>query len=420
MITEPAKMNENPTRTSKFKDFLRSLGPGFITASVVLGPGSIAVSSRVGSEYGYSLLWVVVLAAICMGVFVSMGVRYGVMNKLTILENIRKTYGRWFTVAIGVTSFLGASSFQFGNNLGIGIGMEGVTGIDERVWPVVFTFLAFILLYKSKNLYKALEKLMMGLIMLMILAFFANLLFANPDVSGVVKGLVPKPVAWSEMEIMAAMIATTFAINGAVYQSYLVQEKGVKRKDLKSSITDSKMGILFLALISILIIVTSAAALYPLGITVTSAAEMAMQLESLFGPYAKIIFSLGLCAAAFSSLMVNAVIGGGLFSDSLGLGKGMQERYPRIFTSIILLIGMIVSLFYRGDVIYALIIAQAATLVAVPLIASGMFLIANNKKIMGATTNSRLQNFIAIVGFVLILIIMYSLVDKLIIYLQTI
>lgn len=401
----------------KLKQLTKAIGPGFITASVVLGPGSIAVSSRIGSQYGYIFIWVVVLAAICMGVFVSMAVRFGIMNQNSILQSIRQKYGRWFALGIGVSSFLAASSFQFGNNLGIGIGMQGITGIQERVWPFVFTFLAFLLLYRAKNLYKILEKIMVGLVILMVLAFFANLVFANPDLGAAAKGFVPSRSALGELEVIAAMIATTFAINGAIYQAYLVQEKKVKVKNFKSSLTDSYTGIFFLALISILIISTSAAALFPRGISVTSAAEMASQLESLFGSYAKVIFSLGLCAAAFSSLMVNAVIGGGLISDSLGLGKNMQEKYPKIFTSIILLLGMIIAVFYSGDAIYALMIAQAATLVAVPLITIGMFLVANNTDLMKEKVNSKAQNIIAVIGFVLIMIIMYSLFNMLMSYL---
>src|SRR5690606_13884968 len=123
-------------------------------------------------------------------------------------------------------------------------------------------------------------------------------------------------------------------------------------------------------------------ALHPEGITVNSAADMALQLESLFGSFARVVFSIGLFAAAFSSLMVNAVMGGGLLADGLGLGRNMDDNMPKIFTAVALLLGMIIAIFFKGDVIYALIIAQASSIFAVPLIAAGMFLILNNKKVM--------------------------------------
>jgi manganese transport protein len=401
------------------KFYLKSLGPGFIIASVVLGPGSITVSSRMGSEHGYAFLWVIVLAAVSMAIYTSMGSRFGISNNNSILQSIAGNYGRWFSVIIGISAFLAASSFQFGNNLGVGIAMQGITGIDERIWPLIFTPLAIVLLFWAKNLYKLLEKLMMILVMIMILAFFFNLLLAKPDAVEIAAGFVPRSFSFESLDIIAALVGTTFVLHGALYQSYLAQNKGWKVTDIKRGLRDSYTGIFLLALISMLIIITSASALHPVGITVNSAADMAMQLEALFGNYAKIIFSVGLCAAAFSSLMVNAVMGGGLLSDGLGLGRSMNERMPKIFTTIALLLGMFIAVFFRGNIIYTLILAQASSIFAVPLIALGMFLILNNRKVMGKLKNNLWQNFLAVFGFILISLMVYFMYSKVISYLQS-
>ena len=168
--------------------------------------------------------------------------------------------------------------------------------------------------------------------------------------------------------------------------------------------------------ISMLVIMTSAAALHPRGIMISTAADMAIQLEALFGQFAKYVFSAGLLAAAFSSLLVNAVIGGGLIADGLGLGRTMQEKGPKIFAAIVLSIGMIVAVFFRGNVVYALVLAQASSLFAVPAIGIGLFLLINNKKVMGKLTNNRWQNIIAVLGLILILIMVYYMYHRLIIF----
>jgi len=165
-----------------------------------------------------------------------------------------------------------------------------------------------------------------------------------------------------------------------------------------------------------LIIMTSAAALHPRGIQIASAADMAIQLEALFGQFAKYVFSIGLFAAAFSSLLVNAVVGGGLISDGLGMGRTMQEKGPKIFSTIVLLIGMIVAVFFKGNVVYALVLAQASSLFAVPSIGIGLFLLVNNKKVMGDLRNSFWQNVIAVLGLILILIMVYYMYHKLIMF----
>jgi manganese transport protein len=397
----------------RIKEALKSIGPGFIIAAVVLGPGSLTVASRIGSEHGYAFLWVVALAAVFMVIYTSMGVRFGVYNDKSILQSIADNYGRWFSVVIGISAFLSASSFQFGNNLGIGIGMEGITGIDERVWPLIFTPLGMVLIFWAKNLYKVLEKLMMVMVMIMILAFLFNLLLSKPDVGQLAKGFLPSSLSVENLDVVAALMGTTFVLVGAIYQSYLVQNKKWTISNLKRGLNDTYMGIFLLAFISVLIIVTSAAVLHPFGIKVNSAADMALQLEALFGGSAKIIFSFGLCAAAFSSLIVNSVMGGGLLADGLGLGRSMNEKMPKIFTLVILLAGMLIAVFFRGNVIYALIMAQASSILAVPLIAIGMYMIMNNKKVMGEYKNNTFQNILAIIGFILISIMVYFMYTKL-------
>jgi NRAMP (natural resistance-associated macrophage protein)-like metal ion transporter len=405
---------------NQIRKILKTFGPGLIIASVVLGPGSITVASRVGSEYGYVFLWVIVLAAVFMITYTSMGARFGVVSSDSILQTIALHYGRWFAIAIGISAFLSTSSFQFGNTLGIGIGMEGITGIDERVWPLIFTPLGIVLIFWAKNLYKVLENMMKLLVMIMILAFFINLILTKPEISSVARGVVPTKFSRDSLGVMAAMMATSFSLAAALYQSYLAQDKGWHVKNLKSSLRDTYIGIGILALISATILITSATALFPEGIMVNSAADMALQMEALFGSSAKVIFSIGLCAAAFSSMMVNSVIGGGLLADGLGMGRSMNDRSTKIFIIAILLIGMIVALFFRGNAIYALIMAQASSILAVPLIAVGLLLILNNKKVMGRYRNNLLQNIIAVAGFIVVCLMVYFMYQNLAAYLGTI
>lgn len=399
------------------KKILKSIGPGFIIASLVLGPGSITVASRVGSESGFDLLWVVIVAGISMVIYTSMAARIGIVSKSTILKTITDNYSKWFAVSIGIASFFAAMSWQFGNNLGIGIAMHAITGINEAVWSVVFTLVGIVLLFFTKNLYVLLEKLMMYMVMIMIIAFTINIILIQPNLINVAKGFLPLSLSISNFDEIAALVATTFALPAAIYQAYLVKDRRWEKENISDGVLSSSMGIIMLGLITLMIIITSAVVLHPDGIAVNSAADMAKQLEILFGSSSKFVFSIGLSAAAFSSLMVNAVIGGGLLSDSFNLGSSMNEKMPKIFTVIILLVGMLIAVFFKGNIIYALIMAQASSVLGVPLIAVGIFMLANNKKIMTEYVNTKLQNAIAVFGFVMISYMVYYMFNKLIIFL---
>ncbi|MFK5973157.1 MAG: Nramp family divalent metal transporter [Flavobacteriaceae bacterium] len=406
----------------KIKNLFKTIGPGFIVAAVVLGPGSITTSTKIGATQGYAFLWVILVAAISMAVYSNMSTRFGVLHTQSILGVIAEKYGRWFSIIIGVSSFLAALSFQFGNNLGVGMGMETLTGIDIKIWPPLFTLGALVLIFFAKNLYKTLEKLMMFMVILMILAFVINLIFIKPDLIATAVGFVPSSFSMDNFGELAAIAGTTFVLHCALYQSYLVQNKGWKLKDKDKGIKDSNFGVFLLALMSVLVIITAAATLKPLGITVNSAADMAIQLELLLGSYAKYVFAFGFISAAFSSLLVNAVIGGGLLSDGLGMGRSMEEKMPKIFTALILLVGMAIAMFVasgKGGAVYSLILAQASSMLAVPLIAIGLLLVLNRKDVMGKYKNTIIQNILAIAGFILICVLVYIMYGKLIGYFTT-
>jgi len=403
----------------RVREFFKSLGPGFIVAAVILGPGSITTSTKIGSTLGYDFLWVILIAAVSMAVYSNMSARFGVLHEESILGVIAKKYGRWFAMIIGLSSFLAALSFQFGNNLGVGMGMETLTGVDAKIWPLIFTPLAIVLIFFAKNLYKTLEKLMMFMVILMITAFVVNLIFIKPDLVAAAGGFVPKPFSMDNFSELAAIVGTTFVLHCALYQAYLVQNKGWKLKDKDKGIRDSNFGVFLLALMSVLVIVTAAATLKPLGITVNSAADMAIQLEELLGSYSKYIFAFGFIAAAFSSLLVNAVIGGGLLSDGLGMGRSMGEKMPKLFTLLILVIGMGIAMYVTsegGSAVYSLILAQASSMLAVPLIAIGLIMIVNREDVMGKYKNTLYQNILAIFGFILICVLVYIMYGKLIGY----
>jgi manganese transport protein len=170
----------------KLKKILSFVGPGFIIASVVLGPGSVTVSSKIGAAYGYSLLWVTVAAGLAMGVYTYMASRFGAVQKKSILQAIAEQYGRWFAVLIGVSCFIMGTSFQFGNNLGVATAMQSLTGVSENIWPPLFTGLAVFLVFFAKKLYKILETMMMILVMTMIMAFLLNLISSRPDLAATV------------------------------------------------------------------------------------------------------------------------------------------------------------------------------------------------------------------------------------------
>lgn len=392
--------NINP---SPLKSWLSSLGPAIITAALVLGPGSLTVSSIIGANFGYHLIWAIALAAIFMMVFTEMSARIGMSTNQTLLTTIRQKYGKVVTILIGIGAFLVTASFQAGNAIGSGVALNVLTGISQDLWTILFTLVAMSLLL-FKDFYKVLEKLMLVLVAIMLFSFVTTLIIAKPSLSGIAQGLVPS-IPSGSLLLMIALFATTFSIVGAFYQSYLVQEKGWNKSNMKEGIRESYSGIIVLGLISGVVMMSAAAVLLPQGIAIGSVADMGKSLEPLYGNWATTIFMIGLWGAAVSSLTGNATIGGALLADALGLGSKLNDKAVRYCIIAVMAIGAIVAVAFGRIPIQLITLAQSVTIIVVPLIGIVLYMVANDKKVMGEFNNSITKNIIGIIGLVVLLVL---------------
>ncbi len=384
---------------SKLFKLLKGLGPGIITAALVFGPSKMTITSRLGTEYGYDTLWVVVVAIFFMLVFTDMGARIGLSSPESLLTQIRKKWGQAVGVLVGFGVFLVATSFQAGNSIGVGIAVAEATGTPTWIWVLVFNLLGISLLF-FRSFYKTLEKLMIALVALMLFSFLTTLFLSKPSIDGIVGGFVPT-IPVGSPGLLIAFVASCFSIVGAFYQAYLVQESRKPGTEGQSK-NRSATGILILGLMSMVVIICAAAVLNPQGIKVNSASEMSKALEPLFGSYAAHLFLAGLFGASFSSLVGNATVGGSLLGDALGFGSRLSSKAVRSLIALVMGCGMSISLIFGKLPLELIIFAQSVTVFLVPFIGIAMYAIANDSQIMGQRVNSKLVKVAGAVGLLLL------------------
>ncbi|MEX2403568.1 MAG: Nramp family divalent metal transporter, partial [Balneolales bacterium] len=333
--SDPSPVNNNENN-QKSRGFFNSLGPAIIVASVVLGPGSIYLASAIGVEFGYSLLWVPLLSTALMVCMVMIAARLGAIYERTLCDELAHRLGRPVAAFVGVIVFLIITSFQTSNNAAILFALDPLIEMitnqpgEEVRGPLTSASILLLLngfiiavLFGLRKLYSPVEKFMIILVMVMLIGFFINLVFASPSFLEIAYGFIPSiPQASSAGQalnwtLVVGFFATTVSIAGAFYQSYLVKEKGWGIQDVKKGMTDSLLGIGLLGLVSLIIMISAAAVLHGTVSSdeIGSAGDVALQLEPFFGPAAVVLFSFGLFAGAFSSFLVNAMIGGTLLAD---------------------------------------------------------------------------------------------------------
>jgi len=359
------------------KKVFELIGPGFITAALVLGPGSLAVASKIGANYEYQVLWVVPFCVLFMGTFTVVATRIGIASEISLLSQIRLKYGSWATILIGVGLFMVAASFQAGNSIGAGMVFSETLTMSSVPWIIGISAIAISLLF-FKTFFKILEKVMIGMVILMLMSFALTLIISNPDLSSLMEQFTFGIPTGSEMLVLA-LVASSFSIAGAFYQSYLVQEKGWSKEKLKLHEREGITGILILGIITSTVLLVGASVLFPKGIAVNSATEMGMALEPIFGSYASKVFMIGLFAASFSSLLGNATLGGVLISDALNFGMKLESLKVRSMIMLVIVIGATVAIVFGNLPIELIVLAQSLTIIVSPLIGLLLFLIAFGK-----------------------------------------
>ena len=482
----------------------QALGPGLITACVVIGPGSILTSSKVGAGEGYGMAWVVAVAVAFMLVYLTLGVKLGVATQKSSCQLLADRFGRWLAVAIGVSVFFISAAFQFGNNLGVYSAFsayrnytitftdnsQNLARVDYRLdgknvvitkavdtssgpwhldgnrsleslklvpdknskranpiytednasapfrlelgeggaaqvfipnqtkplvggwagtgfwkWvpfsyvPVFINGLALMFLFAFKDIYRLLEKLMSVFVGLMLLAFALNYFFALS--AG--KEAVVEASKGGDIPVLA-LVGTTFVITAAFFQTYLVRQKGWGREQLQAGLIDARVGAVLMALITLLIMANAAESLR--GMELANVESVARQLRALFGEHGQALFCVGLFSAAFSSFLINSMIGGFILADGLGLGQHPEDKWTKRLTAVVLLTGMVVALIViqtGQSPVAAIVMAQAVTIIAAPLLAAAMLWLTNQEHIMEQDRNSPGLNFVAGLGFVMLL-----------------
>lgn len=388
---------------AKKRNFLSLLGPAFITSALVLGPGSLTLSSKIGAIYGMQLIWVLAVVVFFMMIYTEMSTRIGLATKESFIQVMKNKWGKPASLLIGLGAFLVTASFQAGNALGSGLAISTITGLSSTFWIVTVTLLGMALLF-AKNFYKILEKLMLGLVLIMLVSFVITLVLTKPSITEIFSGFVPI-IPDGSLPLIIALTATSFSIVGAAYQSYLVQEKGWTLQQNSSSIKETYWGIFILGFISMMIMICAAAILKPQGIVVNSVSEMGLALEPLYGNWATILFMVGLFGASFSSQMGNATIGGSMLADGLGLGSKLSSKAVKGLILLVMAFGSLIGIIFGAAPINMIIFAQAITIVIVPFIAIALLVVANDEKIMGSLKNTLWKNIVGITGLIVLILL---------------
>jgi len=411
--------NRQDPSAGKVRPWWQTIGPALITACVVFGPGSFLISANIGATYRCELLWMLAVTALLMGSYMTMSARIGVAGGATLCTLVTRHFGKIAGIIIGLNLCLVCTVFQFTNNLAVVAATKTLLpGLNSNWVLAGLNGAIIIFLFSAKGIYRILERTMKLMVAVILVCFAINLVIAHASLIEVVKGLIPslpETFSWSipekingtihdPMLLIASLLGTTFSVAAAFYQGNLVREKGWTINDYNRGIGDSLVGVAVLTVISAVVMITTATVIP--GQEATDIGMLAQSLKPLLGATTHVIFCVGLLAVAMNPFLINAMIGGSILADGIGLPARLSEKWPRRLTAMVLLIGMAVamlSLRSGEKPVKLIIIGQALTVLGNPLMAATILWLVNNKKIMGQYRNKWIMNILGGAGLLIVI-----------------
>ena len=385
------------------KKWFQNIGPGTLIAAAFIGPGTVTLCTLAGVNFGFNLLWAMLLSIIATIVLQEMAARLGIISQKGLSEVIREEIKIPFlkqcvTVLILSAIVVGNASYEAGNISGGVLGLEtifGELGMDVGSYSInlmslVIGIIAFVLLYIGN--YKFLEKALISLVLLMSFSFVVTAIVTKPDIFAILKGLfIPKFPEKSLLTVIG-LIGTTVVPYNLFLHASLVKERWKTKEDLVFARKDTIISIILGGLVSMAIIISAAAIPFK---DITNAADLAKGLAPLYGEFAKYFLALGLFAAGITSAITAPLAAAYVAKGCLGWQGNLKSKSFRIVWMVVLFLGVFFSSIGIKP-IEIIKFAQVANGMLLPLIAGILLWIMNKKNVLGSLVNTKTQNILGL------------------------
>lgn len=372
---------------------LAVVGPGLLAGLSDDDPAGITTYSVLGADYGYQLLWVLLLSTVALVMFHALAVRMGVVTGQGLIGLVRQRYGVRLggaVLASLVVANLGTTCAEFA---GIAAGFE-LFGIN-RYLSVPATALIVSLLVLRGNFHR-IEHLLL-LLSTVFLAYIASGILAKPDWGAAMEGLVipTMPANGDAIAIVTATVGTTLAPWGLSFiQSYAVDKK-LRTEDLAMERIDVVTGAVLTGIIGFFVVVACAATLHRDGRSITDAADAAVALQPLAGEAASTLFAVGLIGAAMLAASILPLSTAYSVCEYVGVEAALDDPYREAKTfyltfGLITLFGALIVMIPGAPLVTILVATQVLNAVLLIPLLFVMIGIARDADLMGEFTMNRM------------------------------
>lgn len=347
----------NSVDTSKhngWRKVFAFIGPAYLVSVGYMDPGNWATDIAGGSQFGYKLIWVLLMSNLIALLLQSLSARLGIVQGLDLAQASRKAYPRYINIPMYILAEIAIMACDLAEIIGMAIGLNLLLGLP-MIWGVSITALdTFLLLFLMHKGIRTMELFIISLVFLVGAAFLAEMFIVKPQLSEVVTGFRPSALSGAALYIAIGIIGATVMPHNLYLHSSLVQTRKIKRnttsiKDsLKYNLADTTIALNLAFFVNAAILILAATAFHKSGhFEIAEIQDAHKLLHTIFGSLAPTLFAIALIAAGQSSTITGTLAGQIIMEGHINIR--LRPWLRRMITRLAAIIPAICTIVFFGE-----------------------------------------------------------------------
>jgi len=400
-----------------WKRIFAFLGPAYLISVGYMDPGNWATDIAGGSQFGYKLLWVLLMSNLIALLLQSLSARLGIVKGLDLAQASRKAYPQWANIPLYILAQIAIIACDLAEIIGMAIGLNLLFGLP-MIWGISITVLdTILLLFLLKKGMRTMEAFILSMVFVVGLSFLFEMFIVEPNLVEVSKGLVPSELNGTALYIAIGIIGATVMPHNLYLHSSLVQTRKIERsqKGIKEAIRfnfiDTIVALNLAFFVNAAILILAAAAFYTKGFHEVAEIQDAYKLlEHIFGTAAPTLFAIALIASGQSSTVTGTLAGQIVMEGHLNLR--IQPWVRRLLTRLLAIAPAFFTILHFGEDSLGslLILSQVVLSLQLGFAIIPLIHFTSSKKIMGTFVNKPMVKMLAWLSAVVIILLNVKLV----------
>jgi len=400
------------TKKIGWRKALAFFGPAYLVSVGYMDPGNWATDLAGGSQFGYKLIWVLLMSNLMALLLQSLSTRLGIVRGRDLAQANRETYPRGVNFFLYILAEIAIAATDLAEVLGMAIGIHLLTDLPI-IWGVAITvFDTFLLLFLQRLGIRKMEAFIIGLVAVVGLSFLVEIILANPSAPEIAKGFIPSIPNDQALYIAIGIIGATVMPHNLYLHSALVQTRKIQKttagikQALKWNNIDSAVALNVAFLVNAAILILAAKVFFSTGRTdVAELKEAHGLLAGLLGTkVAPSLFAVALIAAGQSSTITGTLAGQIVMEGYLQLRINPWMR--RLLTRLLAIVPAMIVIYIFGEnkVDSLLVLSQVILSLQLGFAIIPLIHFVSDKKTMGEFT---IKPYIKILAWLIAIILVY-------------